>query len=72
MNKIKEIVANKVAVVRRAKQLKEGDEVVMRVTRVLGVRGRKPTDGRSPLMEVEFEDGTRVQVREDDRVRVLR
>jgi hypothetical protein len=56
----------------RARQLREGDKVVVTVARVMGVQGRKPTSGAAPLMKLEFEDGTVETLREDDAVEVLR
>lgn len=56
----------------QAKRLREGDRVVVTVSRVLGVQGRKPSDGSAPLMKLEFEDGTVETLREDAQVEVLR
>jgi hypothetical protein len=55
----------------KARNLQEGDKVVATVSRVMGVQGRKPTSG-SPLMKLEYEDGTTETLREDDTVEVLR
>lgn len=55
----------------KAKNLREGDKVVVTVARVMGVQGRKPRDG-APLMKLEFEDGTFEVRREDQQVDVLR
>lgn len=41
------------------------------VARVMGVRGRKPQSG-SPLMQLEYADGTTETLREDDPIEVLR
>jgi hypothetical protein len=37
----------------------------------MGMQGRKPRDA-SPLMKLEFDDGTTLTVREDEQLRVLR
>lgn len=55
----------------KARNINEGDLIVVRVARVLGVQGRKPTSG-APLMKLEYEDGTTETLREDDSVEVLR
>jgi hypothetical protein len=55
----------------RARSVKEGDQVVVTVARVLGMQGRKPSQG-APLMKIEFEDGTTWSVREDEQLRVVR
>jgi hypothetical protein len=55
----------------KAKNLREGDKVVVTVARVMGVRGRKPASG-APLMQLEYEDGTTETIREDEAVEVLR
>ena len=55
----------------KAKNLREGDKVVVTVARVMGVRGRKPSSG-APLMQLEYEDGTTETIREDQAVEVLR
>lgn len=55
----------------KARNVREGDEIVIRVARVLGVQGRKPRDG-APLMKFEYEDGSTETFREDETVRVLR
>ena len=55
----------------KASKLREGDQIVFTVARVLGVQGRKPKDG-SPLMKLEYEDGTVEVLREDDIVQVIR
>ena len=55
----------------RAKNLREGDQIVITVARVMGVQGRKPSNG-SPLMRVEYADGTTEAMREDLSVKVLR
>lgn len=55
----------------KAKNVREGDEVVVTVSRVLGVQGRKPRSG-SPLMKLEYEDGSTETLREDDAVEILR
>lgn len=56
----------------KAKRLKAGDEVVVKVARVLGMQGRKPTNGAAPLMKVEYEDGTTEVLREDQDVQIVR
>lgn len=56
----------------KAKRLKAGDEVVVKVARVLGMQGRKPSDGSAPLMKVEYEDGSTEVLREDQDIQVLR
>ena len=55
----------------KARNVREGDKVIATVARVMGVQGRKPRSG-SPLMKLEFEDGTTETLREDDTVEVLR
>lgn len=55
----------------KAIKLREGDQIVVTVTRVMGMQGRKPKEG-SPLMRVEYEDGTFETLREDQDVRVIR
>lgn len=55
----------------KAKNVREGDKVVVTVARVMGVQGRKPRDG-APLMKLEFEDGTSEVLREDEQIDVLR
>lgn len=55
----------------RARNVRAGDRVVVTVSRVLGVQGRKPQNG-APLMKLEYEDGTTEVLREDQRVEVLR
>jgi hypothetical protein len=55
----------------KASKIREGDQVVFTVARVLGVQGRKPTGG-APLMKLEFEDGTVEVLREDEIVQVIR
>lgn len=55
----------------KASNLREGDQVVVTVARVMGMQGRKPRDG-APLMKIEYDDGTTEVVREDDQLRVLR
>ena len=55
----------------KARNVREGDQIVTTVARVLGVQGRKPLSG-SPLMKVEYDDGTTETLREDDTVEVLR
>ena len=55
----------------KAKNLVEGDRIVVTVARVMGVQGRKPRD-LAPLMRLEYEDGTSEVLREDDQVEVLR
>lgn len=55
----------------KAKSLREGDRVVATVARVMGMQGRKPRSG-SPLMKLEYEDGTTEALREDDIVEVIR
>jgi hypothetical protein len=55
----------------RARNIREGDQVVVTVARVLGVRGRKPRNG-APLMMLEYEDGSTELIREDQHVDVLR
>jgi hypothetical protein len=56
----------------KAKRLKPGDEVVVRVARVMGMQGRKPSDGSAALMKVEYDDGSTEVIREDHVVEVLR
>lgn len=56
----------------RANKVREGDRVVVTVSRVLGVQGRKPADGSAPLMKLEYADGTTETMREDAHVEVLR
>jgi hypothetical protein len=53
-----------------AGRLREGDQVVVTVRRVLGMQGRKPKEG-APLLKVEYEDGTTEVMREDQPTRVL-
>lgn len=55
----------------KAKNIREGDKVVVTVARVLGVQGRKPASG-APLMKLEYEDGSTETLREDATVEVLR
>jgi len=55
----------------KARNVREGDKIVVTVSRVMGVQGRKPKSG-SPLMKFEYEDGTTETLREDDSVEVLR
>lgn len=55
----------------KARNVREGDEIVVTVTRVMGVQGRKPRDG-APLMRLEYDDGTTETLREDQPLRVLR
>ena len=55
----------------RARNVREGDMVVVTVARVLGVQGRKPKEG-APLMKLEYEDGTTEVVREDQQLTILR
>lgn len=55
----------------KAKNLVEGDRIVVTVARVMGVQGRKPR-AAAPLMKLEYEDGTSEVLREDDQVEVLR
>jgi len=55
----------------KAKNLREGDQIVVTVSRVMGMQGRKPRTG-SPLLKLEYEDGTTESMREDDVVEVLR
>jgi hypothetical protein len=55
----------------RAKNVREGDQVVVTVGRVLGMQGRKPQQG-APLMKIELDDGTSWTVREDEQLQVLR
>lgn len=55
----------------KAKNVREGDKVVVTVSRVMGVQGRKPSSG-APLMKLEYEDGTSETLREDDALEVLR
>jgi len=54
----------------RAKNLKDGDKIVMTVSRVLGMQGRKPATG-SPLLKLEYEDGSTEAIREDEVVEVV-
>jgi hypothetical protein len=55
----------------KAIKLREGDQIVVTVSRVMGMQGRKPKSG-APLMRVEYEDGTFEVLREDQDVRVVR
>jgi hypothetical protein len=55
----------------KAKSVREGDQIVVTVERVMGVQGRKPRDG-APLMKIQFDDGTVEVLREDQQVSVLR
>jgi hypothetical protein len=55
----------------KAKSVREGDQIVVTVARVLGMQGRKPKQG-APLMKIELDDGTTWSVREDEQLRVLR
>lgn len=55
----------------RARNIREGDKLVFTVSRVMGVQGRKPSEG-APLMKLEYSDGTTEVLREDDHVEVLR
>ena len=55
----------------KAKNIREGDKIVVTVARVMGMQGRKPSS-RSPLLRLEYEDGTTEAMREDDVVEVLR
>ena len=55
----------------KARNVREGDKVVVTVARVMGVQGRKPRDG-APLMKLEYDDGTSEVLREDQQVEVLR
>jgi hypothetical protein len=55
----------------KAKNVREGDKIVVTVARVMGVQGRKPQSG-SPLMKLEYEDGSTETIREDDALEVLR
>ena len=55
----------------RAKRLREGDQIVVTVARVMGMQGRKPRDG-APLMRIELEDGSSWTLREDEQLPVLR
>lgn len=55
----------------KARNIREGDQVVATVSRVMGVQGRKPKSG-APLMKLEYEDGTSEMLREDQAVQVLR
>jgi hypothetical protein len=55
----------------RAKRIREGDQIVVRVARVMGMQGRKPRDG-APLMRIELDDGTTLTLREDAQLPVLR
>lgn len=55
----------------KAKNLKEGDKIVMTVSRVMGMQGRKPANG-APLLKLEYDDGSTETFREDDVVDVLR
>lgn len=57
---------------KQARNLREGDAIVLRVERVMGMQGRKPRDGRAPLLRVEYDDGTSQTIREDEMVRVVR
>ena len=55
----------------KASNLREGDQVVVTIARVMGMQGRKPRDG-APLMKIEYEDGTTEIVREDQQLRIVR
>lgn len=55
----------------KAKNVREGDKIVVTVARVMGVQGRKPSSA-APLMKLEYEDGTTETLREDSTVDVLR
>lgn len=55
----------------KAKSVREGDDIVVTVARVMGVQGRKPRGG-APLMKLEYDDGTTEVLREDQVLRVLR
>lgn len=55
----------------KAKSLREGDKVVVTIARVMGMQGRKPRSG-SPLLKLEYDDGTTEALREDDIVEVIR
>lgn len=56
----------------KARRLKPGDEIVVRVARVMGMQGRKPSDGSAALMKIEYDDGSTEVLREDHVVEVLR
>lgn len=56
----------------KARNVREGDKIVMTVSRVMGVQGRKPRDGSAPLMKFEYDDGTTETIREDEAVEILR
>lgn len=55
----------------RSSEVIEGDLLVFRVRRVLGMQGRKPSKG-SALLRIEYEDGTSETFREDQLVTVIR
>jgi hypothetical protein len=55
----------------KAKNIREGDQIVVTVARVMGMQGRKPRDS-APLMRLEYEDGTTEVVREDQPLQVIR
>lgn len=55
----------------RAGRLREGDQLVVTVHRVMGMQGRKPREG-APLMKVEYSDGSSEVMREDQPVQILR
>lgn len=55
----------------KAKTIKPGDQVVAKVSRVLGAQGRKPANG-DPLVKIEFEDGTQYMVRSSEKVHVIK
>jgi len=55
----------------QARNLREGDKLVVTVERVLGVQGRKPRYA-APLMRLCLSDGWELVVREDERLEVLR
>jgi hypothetical protein len=48
-----------------------GDKIVVTVARTMGVQGRKPPSG-SPLMRLDYADGTVETMREDALLEVLR
>lgn len=56
---------------KQAKNIREGDTVVLTVERVMGMQGRKPKDGRAPLLRVQYDDGTTHTIRGDEMVHVI-
>jgi hypothetical protein len=54
----------------RARRLREGDQLVVTVQRVMGMQGRRPREG-ARLMKVECADGSTEVMREDQPVQIL-